>query len=55
MATRRKETRNSIRRSIRAARAILREFKGLLEDLALILAATWGLLHVARVLFVLAR
>jgi hypothetical protein len=45
----------SVRESIRSARKILSELNGLLEDLAVILVTIWGLLHVARVLFVLAR
>ncbi len=55
MSSRRKQICKSIRGYIRAVRAILREFKGLLEEFAIILAAIWGLLHLARVLFVVAR
>jgi hypothetical protein len=55
MSSRRKRISKSARESIRSARKILSELKGLLEDLAAILVTIWGLLHVAHVLFVLAR
>ena len=45
----------SVREAIRSARKILSELRGFLEDLTVILVTIWGLLHVARVLFVLAR
>jgi hypothetical protein len=55
MSSRCKRISKSVREFIRSARKILSELKGFLEDLAVILVTIWGLLHVARVLFVLAK
>ena len=40
---------------IRATRKVLRELGGLMEELAVIVVMIWGLVHLVRVLFVLAR
>ncbi len=55
MSGRRKRISESARESIRSAKGILRELKDLLDALVPLLVAIWGLLHVAHVLFVLAR